>query len=274
MNSAHPIRAPRTFGTCLATALLVFGLAGACSGNNPDPDPDPTDSGTEVVDAGADAGGTTGDAGGETGACSPTAQTGCSEPTPKCGIVSNKFGCQAAGTVEQDGACVASAAGDDCATGLFCMNNRCRRFCDTSAGASACPMGQSCSQQVVWNGGGANGEVFNACVTSGSECDPLAQDCAVASEACFATSAGNKCYVPGTVEDGSPCNFANDCKKGSTCIDVGGSLACRAFCTPPAASDAGSDPDAGEEDAGTSPAPITCTTGTCMDTGSGYGICR
>lgn len=279
MKTPFPLPAPRTAVPFLVIATLALGFVGACSGNDPDPGETPADAGDDGADAGTmDAGGDTGTGdggGGGGGVCSPTAQTGCAEPTTKCGIVGNKFGCQTAGTVQQGEACAATGSGDNCAAGLFCMNGSCHRFCDPSAGMTACPTGQACSLEVVWNGGGANGEQFNACVVQGSECDPLLQDCADPAHGCFATSAGNKCYVPGTLEDGAACTSANACKKGSTCISTGGSLACRAFCTPPGAADGGNnDADAGEADAGMEPAPITCATGMCMDTGDGYGICN
>ena len=211
--------------------------------------------------SGGSTGGGIGTGGGTTAVCSATAQTGCSGTTTKCGLVGNHYGCQAPGTADAGEACTVVATGDSCQTGLLCFNGKCSRFCDPAGGTSACPSMQSCSLTVTWNGGPPNGERFNVCVVQGSECDPLAQDCATTTQACFPTNSGNKCLAPGTVADNMTCMYANDCTKGAACYDIGMGFKCYRFCSTA--------PDGGTTDAG-----VSCPSGTCSMISMGLGVCH
>ncbi|MBI3182257.1 MAG: hypothetical protein HYZ28_08955 [Myxococcales bacterium] len=255
----------------LITVMIGLSLSLSCRPPNPGEETDGgVDSGVDggEADAGAGGGGGGGGAGGGGGvdagaACNATNQTGCSGATSKCGLVGNNFGCQAPGTAAEGAACTADASGDSCQAGLFCMNAKCHRFCDPSKGTAACPSGSACSLQITWNGGPPAGEIFNACVLVGNECDPLRQDCANASMGCFVTNSGNKCLTPGNVADGAACSAANDCKKGSTCFDVGTGFKCYQMCTP--------NVDGGTGDAGPT---VSCAAGSCAAVQGGFGVCR
>ncbi len=267
MTNPHGVPSPFRIAALAAASLLLLGLWPACQPKAvvEDPDAGGADSG-EAEDAGG------GDAGsivdGGTSLCSPTAQTGCTAPNTKCGLVGDHFGCQAPGTAAQGDACTSNGTSDTCQAGLFCFNGTCARFCDQALGANACPAGQSCSLQITWNGGPPNGERFFSCVATGSDCNPGKQDCSNAAQGCYVTNAGNKCLNPGTTADGMTCASANDCRKGSTCFQVGAGtdFKCYRLCAV-----AGS--DAGTADGGAADAGAACPTGTCTPIGDGAGVC-
>ena len=132
-----------------------------------------------------------------------------------------------------------------------------------SRGATACPAGQSCSLRITWAGGpDAGGEEFFTCVLAGNECDPLTQNCTVATQGCYPTQSGNKCFAPGTGNPGDACAFVNSCRRATTCVDINNTgFKCYSLCTP-AGIDAGTD------------GGLTCAAGTCNAIGDGsYGVC-
>ena len=211
--------------------------------------------------------------------CDPFGQTGCTSAKAKCGLVGNRFGCQVPGTVDELGTCAVTAAGDDCKSGLTCLQGKCVRQCDQARGASACPTSEACALRVTFNGGPPYGEIFDVCVSTASECDVLSQSCATTSNACFPTNAGNKCAAPGTTADKATCVYYNDCKKGSACYNIGAGFKCYQFCSVNnGPSDAGTAD--GGADAGSTPV-VHCTSGSCVgfspepDGGRlDYGLCN
>ena len=169
---------------------------------------------------------------------------------------------------------VPDPAGDNCKGGLLCLQGKCVRQCDQSRGATACPSTEACALRVTFNGGPPNGEIFDVCVSTASECDVLAQSCAPSSNACFPTNAGNKCAAPGTVGIKATCQYYNDCIKGTACFDIGGGFKCYQVCSV----NSGTTADGGTADAG---AQVRCTAGACVglppepDGGAlNYGLCN
>ncbi len=158
------------FGT-----LLIAGLLAACGGGD--------DGDVQLTDAppGTDAPPQT--------ACNPLGapgQQGC-DPGQKCTWIQiqedpeplGKLGCVADGTVQLDGACTVGAVGettgyDDCAAGLYCINNVCKDVCgfDGSAGA-ACASGYNCTRYADTFANGEDDPVAGVCNPG---CNPLTQE--------------------------------------------------------------------------------------------------
>jgi hypothetical protein len=255
--------------SCMGAGLMTVFLG--CKGQTPE-DPNPAPSG--VVDAGEtpQTPGTPYD-GGElppaTATCNPILQTGCSAAAPKCGLGGAKFSCQAAGSVALGGTCTYGTNSDDCTSGLVCVNGKCEQPCKYGTTEGACPSGYGCILKMEWTGGStAGGETFVQCMAVG--CSPLAQDCPSTSEACYLTSGGTTCIAPGTTADGAACVSANDCVKGSTCLDLGSGFRCFRVCSLSSGpSDGGtSTPDGGSPGLG-------CLTGTCRGVqGIAFGLCQ
>ncbi|MBC8072266.1 MAG: hypothetical protein IAG13_28350 [Deltaproteobacteria bacterium] len=87
---------------------------------------------------------------------------------------------------------------------------RCERLCTGTAQDPACPEGYFCAQ-----GWGLNDVV---CVP---DCDPLAQDCPSATDACNLMSGQWGCYPRDSTTKGDarwPCSFPNDCAPFFACV--------------------------------------------------------
>jgi hypothetical protein len=255
--------------TCVPLAVLAVSACGKGKSADPTVEPDTTNKPPDAGIVGsADSGSSNGSA-----VCDVVAQTGCTGDTPKCGLVGSKFGCQAGGTVAFGETCTIAAGSDDCQAGLVCaaVNSttaRCIKPCATG-NASSCPTNYACSLSLSWNGGSANGgETFNICVSSSSQCSPELQNCSESTQGCFVTNSGNQCLMPGAVADGSNCVSANDCAKGSTCLNHGAGFKCFRLCSVAAPA-----PDAGS-DAGTGGVDLPCPSGTCkMEKNQTWGTC-
>jgi hypothetical protein len=106
---------------------------------------------------------------------------------------------------------------DDCGEGLLCWGvdqddgtGRCERLCGGTAAAPECPAGSFCPA-----GAGLNGAV---CVP---ECDPLAEDCPAAADACFVLDGQWGCFPRDAASigtQGRQCGFPNDCATGHVCV--------------------------------------------------------
>jgi hypothetical protein len=257
----------RSFGVGFAVLVAGLWLAG-CPGKSDENSDAGTDAGE--VDSGTNQ--TT-----DGGICSPLVSGSCAAPASKCGLVGNKYGCQVPGSKDAGEACTSGTSGDDCADGLFCNSQVCSRICNPAGGAPGCPGGESCALRVLWNGGPSQGgEEVYTCITNSSDCDVLAQDCVQQGTACYLTSSGNKCLSVGSTADQATCVFANDCLKGSTCVDVGQGQKCFPMCSAPqSSSDGGTDggSDAGDTDAGAD-GGVGCAVGACHAVNSlPVGLC-
>ena len=158
-------------------------------------------------------------------ACDPVAQTGCG-PGLACywDEASFAYACLAVGSGQVNGPC----AGDpDCLPGLTCIGT-CVPYCRPQASPTRCPgPGATCREYL--------GSGFGACVND--LCDPNAQDCADAAQACYPADSGYFCAAPGTVADGLTCTAITDCRKGSTCLGSSQSKQCYRLCDTTAATD-------------------------------------
>lgn len=143
-------------------------------------------------------------------------------------------GCAAEGTGEEGQACTGTPSSNTCKKGLICVSGElgdggassvCNRFCNSSA---ECTAPRHCFLLVEISG---SEERPLVCAEPPPACDPLAQDCVKSTDGCFPSSIGPTCFPAGNVSDGSPCTFANDCQKGSICVD--NSRTCRAICRFP-----------------------------------------
>ncbi|MGQ0505770.1 MAG: hypothetical protein ACT4TC_10665 [Myxococcaceae bacterium] len=271
------MKAVSSFGA-LCALLAVVSLLG-CPGTKSGDDGRGAagDSGVITTDAGTTISTGVGDGGAlpqQNAVCDAAAKTGCSGATPKCGLApTGGFACQADGVVTQEyGACTVIPSGDNCASGMYCLENECRKFCNTS---NPCVAPDSCSLRVTWNGGPPTGAIFDSCVKGGITCDPFSQSCTDAAKGCYVTTNGTQCLTPGAKTEGQECSSANDCTRGGTCISASnladGGYFCRQMCFVPPANDGGTD---GGSDAGLNYPDAGCTAGTCrLVTGTPIGFC-
>jgi hypothetical protein len=157
--------------------------------------------------------------------CDPVAQTGCG-PGQACywDEASLAYACLAAGSGPAGAAC---ALDPDCFPGLTCVGE-CVPYCRPQASPTPCTgEGAACRDDL--------GSGFGACVND--RCDPRAQDCANAADACYPAQTGTFCAAPGTVADGLTCTAVTDCRKGSTCLGSSQSKQCYRLCDATAATD-------------------------------------
>ncbi|QRO01321.1 hypothetical protein JRI60_20990 [Archangium violaceum] len=143
--------------------------------------------------------------------------------------------------VEEGGACQSTATPeghfhDTCKAGLYCTDQTaadggttftCQRFC---YGSAQCTAPRDCIEVLRFEG---SDELPRVCGEPGPKCDLLAQGCA-SSLGCYpSTRSGPVCVPAGTVENGAPCTYSNDCRPGSACVRDGAGLVCRALCRTP-----------------------------------------
>ncbi len=178
------------------------------------------------------------------GDCDPITQSGCA-PDEKCSIVPDAdssnpptIGCVAnVGSIAIHQTCTKATATvpDDCKRGTACVGTaapRCVEFC-TSDSADTCSGGQVCAVALDFDGDFIADAEFCA-----EPCDPLAQDCSVAADACYPSRQEALCFVEGAggtpVAEGGTCDFANSCAAGNGCFRLGVSLEwlCFKLCDP------------------------------------------
>ncbi len=177
------------------------------------------------------------------GECDPVAQD-CPEGS-KCAYMrqgsATERRCVPEGTVEEGGACQSTATPegdfyDTCRAGLHCTDQPgedggvvffCRRFCHEDARCTAL---QACVEVLRFQG---SEELPRVCGEPEPRCDLLSRDCA-SPRGCYPTpSSGAVCVTAGTMEDGTPCTYSNDCQPGSACVRGGAGLECRRLCRYP-----------------------------------------
>lgn len=149
--------------------------------------------------------------------------------------------CVPDGTVTEGGACVSTTTPegefhDTCKAGLYCVDQpasdggtafACSRFCH---GSEQCTAPRDCVEVLRFNG---SDELPRVCGEPGPKCDPLAQNCASALGCYPSPQSGPVCVTAGSLEDGSPCTYSNDCRPGSACVKDGAGLVCRRLCRSP-----------------------------------------
>ncbi|MBI3184045.1 MAG: hypothetical protein HYZ28_18075 [Myxococcales bacterium] len=149
-------------------------------------------------------------------------------------------GCTPEGSADLGQPCTGTPSSNTCKKGLICALRAqadggsasvCVRFCHSTAD---CASPQQCYVLVSIAG---SDERPLVCGDPPPSCNPLAQDCARATDGCYPGPTGAACYVAGARSDTDACTFANDCKKASTCV-LGQPSACRQLCRYPSGSPA------------------------------------
>jgi hypothetical protein len=147
--------------------------------------------------------------------------------------------CVAEGTADEGAPCQLGATHalgiDTCKKGLFCTDVaaadggttfQCARFCH---GTAACTAPRECNEVLRLTG---TAELPLICGAPSQRCDLLAQDCA-APLSCYPTNGAPLCASTGNLGEGAPCEFSNQCARGSACVRTGDILTCRTLCRRP-----------------------------------------
>ena len=144
--------------------------------------------------------------------------------------------CVAEGTVNEGEPCQLGATDplgiDTCKKGLFCTDVdltdggtafQCARLCH---GSATCGSPRECNE-VLRLGGTA--ELPLSCGAPSARCDLLAQDC-TSPLSCYPANGDALCATTGSLAEGAPCEFSNQCARGSACVRAGDVLTCRTLC--------------------------------------------
>jgi hypothetical protein len=144
------------------------------------------------------------------------------DPVEQCGegnacyLVNNATKCLPAGTLQLGDVCKGSD--QTCAAGLQCAIV-CVEICSedtTNADSPNCVDLCDPPTSLVLD------EPNGIAICLGSEpnkmCDMYLQDCP-AGEACYPTKEGWACIQEGSIADGEPCTFTNDCQEGTICVN-------------------------------------------------------
>jgi hypothetical protein len=147
--------------------------------------------------------------------------------------------CVAEGTVAEGGPCQLGASEplgiDTCKKGLFCtdvtLNDggtafQCARLCH---GTATCTAPRECNEVLRFNG---TAELPLICGAPSQRCDLLAQDCETPLS-CYPANGSALCATTGNLSEGAPCEFSNQCARGSACVRTGTALTCRTLCRYP-----------------------------------------
>ncbi len=147
--------------------------------------------------------------------------------------------CVAEGTADEGAPCQLSTSDplgiDTCKKGLFCTNVaqtdggtafQCARFCHDTA---TCTAPRECNEVLRL---GRTAELPLICGAPSERCDLLTQDCAPPLS-CYPTSTAALCASTGSLAEGAPCEFSNQCARGSACVRTGDVLTCRTICRYP-----------------------------------------
>ncbi len=149
--------------------------------------------------------------------------------------------CVEDGTAEEGEPCQLSGASGDmridtCKKGLFCTDRaledggtafQCARFCHDTA---TCPSERECNEVLRLEG---TVELPLICGEPSPRCDLLTEDCD-SPLSCYPTPEGEPlCASTGSLGEGQPCEFANQCARGSACVRTAGVLSCRPLCRHP-----------------------------------------
>ncbi|WP_245919297.1 hypothetical protein [Melittangium boletus] len=151
------------------------------------------------------------------------------------------------GTVDEGGNCqsIATTEGDfydTCKAGLACTASptsgggtapyTCKRFCH---GGDQCAAPSDCVEVMHFTG---SNELPRVCGAPGASCDVLTQGCTSPLGCYPSPKSGSVCVTAGTLADGQPCTYSNDCGPGSACVKDGVGLVCREMCRAPSGSPA------------------------------------
>ena len=167
------------------------------------------------------------------GACNYQTQSGCAMSescVPMLNGSSLAPGCLGAGTQQLGAAC---SDWSDCARGLFCVEQICRKPC-CGGDWTACPTGQSCIRQLLIRDPATNRDLdarVDLCFPVGT-CDVLdpASCAGVSGRSCqIVDPLGNVACAPlGRAALGEPCTPAQNCVQGMSCVDDHCRRLCRA----------------------------------------------
>ena len=147
--------------------------------------------------------------------------------------------CVPEGTVDELGPCQLARSSplalDTCKKGLFCVDMaqsdggtafQCARFCH---GTPTCAAPSECNEVLRLNG---TSELPLICGAPSARCDVLTQDCE-APLSCYPGNGNALCATTGNLGEGAPCEFSNQCARGSACVRTGAGLTCRTLCRLP-----------------------------------------
>jgi hypothetical protein len=103
---------------------------------------------------------------------------------------------------------------------------QCARLCH---GTATCAAPRECNEVLRLNG---TAELPLICGEPSQRCELLAQDCETPLS-CYPTSGSALCATTGNLGEGAPCEFSNQCARGSACVRTGTVLTCRTLCRYP-----------------------------------------
>lgn len=185
-----------------------------------------TDSATAAGGDGGSSDGGSGDSGSGDSAAANDASPGTTDTTNAiaCHPVKNT-GCPAGQHCSYEGdviTCVDDGehgAGEACDDGKGCKVG----VCVGSPGGEArcaphCSIGLSCASGLCNSMQSSKGKVCDMGGDNLVACDPLKQDCAVASTSCYSTPKGFGCLNSGATNLKEKCDEDNDCKPGLACV--------------------------------------------------------
>jgi hypothetical protein len=145
--------------------------------------------------------------------------------------------CTRAGTAQNGAECDGNLPAE-CVAGAACVENHeerdafaCALYCDPTSTTAATSCNELCPAGYIYAQDPDTGEPISAhCQPGvGSSCDPLDPACPDG-QACYGWEPA-RCFEEGTLADGQPCEFANDCAPGLLCIAAEGSaLSCNPYC--------------------------------------------
>lgn len=175
------------------------------------------------------------------GACDPVEQNcpGGQRCTYARGDGGTFRACVAEGTKNENEPCQLASAEplgiDTCKKGLFCVDMprpdggavfQCGRLCH---GTDSCTTPLECNEVLRLNG---TTELPLFCGAPSQRCDLLTQNCE-GPLSCYPANGNALCATTGNLAEGSPCEFSNQCARGSACVRTGTVLTCRPLCRLP-----------------------------------------
>ncbi|MBL8952475.1 MAG: hypothetical protein JNK82_16965 [Myxococcaceae bacterium] len=172
----------------------------------------------------------------------------------KCAFLDGGRQCVPDGVIGEGQQCAGAPV--SCAKGLACTlvgtdgGSLCSRFCRVDGD---CGSPQRCYVTLVLP---ETKERPLVCAEPPMSCDPLLQNCAASSEACYPGQGGPGCFPAGTRAADVGCTYSNDCGRGLACTGGGATTVCKTLC----AVDGGSP---------------SCATGRCtrLQSSQSVGVC-
>ncbi|MBK6683619.1 MAG: hypothetical protein IPG45_04045 [Deltaproteobacteria bacterium] len=134
-------------------------------------------------------------------------------------------------------------ADDQCGLGLTCLflsgepAPSCHRVCNLGSGQSCSNLSGNAFFYVCGSISGS--QVFDACLPTGTLCDPLQPACP-ANQVCSFLAGQTSCEPAGTAQLGQACSLGQNCATGQgMCFDTGSGGFCRLVCDPAGAPSCG-----------------------------------